>query len=202
MIIKEVRNSRIAIHDLNQPVWEGNKPTALENEDFSKIELLTSIGKSVVWFQNENNGSKVTIKAMEEDSNGVWWISESNKLMFLPSNFQLHLSFLPLQKLTLVEPFCSDVKTEIIQMPLSLNSTSVTNFEFSKDSQYVSYTFLNTTSDLKSATVFVKLDGKPCERKYKTKQFDCDDFYNSISLSTDTEFTLDNFVIYNKKCKF
>ena len=200
-MIKEVQNSRIAIHDLNQPVWEGNKPTVLENEDFSKIELLTSIGKSVVWFQNEKNGSKVTIKAMEEDSNGVWWISESNKLLFLPSNFQLHLSFLPLQKLPLVEPFCSDVKTEIIQMPLSLSSTTVTNFEFSKDSQYVSYTFLNTTSDLKNATVIVKLDGKPCERNYKTKKFECDDFYNSISLSTDTEFTLDNFVIYNKRCK-
>ena len=62
-LIKEVWNSRISIYDLNQPVWESNKPTALENEDFSKIELLTSIGDSVVWFQNENNGSKVTIKA-------------------------------------------------------------------------------------------------------------------------------------------
>ena len=138
---------------------------------------------------------------MKEDTNGVWWISESKKLSFLPSNFQLHLSFLPLQKLPLVEPFCSDVKTEIIQLPLSLSSTSVTNFEFSKDSQYVSYIFLNTTSDLKNATVIVKLDGKPCERNYKTKKFECEDFYNSISLSTDTEFTLDNFVIYNKRCK-
>ena len=181
--------------------WESNKPTALENEDFSKIELLISIDKSVVWFQKENKGSKVTIKAMKEDTNGVWWISESKQLSFLPSNFQLHLSFLPLQKLPLVEPFCSDVKTEIIQMPLSLSSTSVTNFEFSKNNQYVSYTFLNTTSDLKNATVVVKLDGKPCERNYKAKKFECDDFYNSISLSTDTEFTLDNFVIYNKRCK-
>ena len=44
-------------------------------------------------------------------------------------------------------------------MPLSLSSTSVTNFQFSKDSQYVSYTKLDTTSDLKNATIIVKLDG-------------------------------------------